>query len=342
MIVKVNRVVLKESLNIVGDSPLPDKPVRPKAESKPAKPRTFFRYSVEGPRFRPVGDVALADALAPGIYSIGEDMSGLFLETVTPNTDDMMVFEDSPMHKATSEITKFWERKEQYAQLGLLQSRGLILYGPPGSGKSLAIQQVGEAMARNGDITLFANSPSQISSALNTIRQVEPERRIVVAFEEADELASYDERTLLRLLDGDMKQNNVLYLATTNYIDRLSPRLQRPGRFDKRVHVGPPKFEHRLQYLKHKLTGIAEQAQIQDMAKKTEGMGFGHLRELIAGAFAIGEDYNDVIARLKDPRNIKESVCPKRTPPASVRSGATLVRPRLNESRKDSASRILG
>ena len=104
-----------------------------------------------------------------------------------------------------------------------------------------------------------------------------------------------------------MKTDKVLYLATTNYIDRLSPRLQRPGRFDKRIYVGPPKFEHRLRYLQHKLKGIAEDAQIQDMAKKTEGLSFGHLRELIAGAFAIGDPVDDVIMRLRDSRNIKES-----------------------------------
>jgi SpoVK/Ycf46/Vps4 family AAA+-type ATPase len=211
------------------------------------------------------------------------------------------------MNKAVAEIATFWDRKDHYKKLGLMQSRGIIMYGPPGSGKSLALQQVGEAMAKKGDIMLMANSPDQISGALSAVRQIEPERRIVVAFEEADELASYDERTLLRLMDGDLKVDRVCYLATTNYIDRLSPRLQRPGRFDKRIYVGPPKFEHRLKYLNHKLKGIAEDSAIQDMAKKTEGLSFGHLRELIAGAFAIGDPVDEVIMRLRDSRNIKES-----------------------------------
>jgi hypothetical protein len=270
-------------------------------------PKNFFQYTVSGPQFRPVGDVTLTDSLTPGAYKIGHDMSGIFLEQIQPNTDEMMVFEDSPMHKAVNEIATFWDRKEHYKKLGLMQSRGIILYGPPGSGKSLALQQVGEAMAKNGDIVLMANSPEQISSALNAVRQIEPDRRIVVTFEEADELASYDERTLLRLMDGDLKVDRVCYLATTNYIDKLSPRLQRPGRFDKRIYVGPPKFEHRLKYLNHKLKGIAEDSAIQDMAKKTEGLSFGHLRELIAGAFAIGDPVDEVIMRLRDSRNIKES-----------------------------------
>lgn len=282
-------------------------PVATKAVESKEIPRNFFKYTVSGPQFRPVGDVVLTETLTPGSYKIGHDMSGMYLEQVKSNTDEMMVFEDSPMHKAVAEIATFWDRKDHYKKLGLMQSRGIILYGPPGSGKSLALQQVGEAMAKKGDIMLMANSPDQISSALSAVRQIEPERRIVVTFEEADELASYDERTLLRLMDGDLKVDRVCYLATTNYIDRLSPRLQRPGRFDKRIYVGPPKFEHRLKYLNHKLKGIAEDSQIQDMAKKTEGLSFGHLRELIAGAFAIGDPVDEVIMRLRDSRNIKES-----------------------------------
>lgn len=305
------------SLRILGESAesydIDDKPVAVAKASVKDVPKSFFKYTVSGPQFRPVGDVVLTDNLTPGAYKIGHDMSGMFLEQIQPNTDEMMVFEDSPMHKAVNEIATFWERKDHYKKLGLMQSRGIILYGPPGSGKSLALQQVGEAMARNGDIVLMANSPDQISSALNAVRQIEPERRIVVTFEEADELASYDERTLLRLMDGDLKVDRVCYLATTNYIDRLSPRLQRPGRFDKRIYVGPPKFEHRLKYLSHKLKGIAEDSQIQDMAKKTEGLSFGHLRELIAGAFAIGDPVDEVIMRLRDSRNIKESLS-KRQP----------------------------
>lgn len=299
------------SRRILGESTesydIDDKPVAVATANVKEVPKSFFKYTVSGPQFRPVGDVTLTDSLTPGAYKIGHDMSGMFLEQIQPNTDEMMVFEDSPMHKAVNEIATFWERKEHYKKLGLMQSRGIILYGPPGSGKSLALQQVGEAMAKNGDIVLMANSPDQISSALGAVRQIEPERRIVVTFEEADELASYDERTLLRLMDGDLKVDRVCYLATTNYIDRLSPRLQRPGRFDKRIYVGPPKFEHRLKYLSHKLKGLAEDSQIQDMAKKTEGLSFGHLRELIAGAFAIGDPVDDVIMRLRDSRNIKES-----------------------------------
>lgn len=309
------------SIRILGESRDEDTPIgysedAPKSptgakSTRAAIPKNFFQYSVEGARFRPIGDIRLVEKMEPGVFNIGSDMQGLYLEQVQSNTDDMMIFEDSPMSKVTKEIETFWERKDNYKKLGLLQSRGLILYGPPGSGKSLALQQVGEAMAAKGDIMLFANSPSQIANALTSIRQIEPERKIVVAFEEADELASYDERTLLRLMDGDMKVNNVLYLATTNYIDRLSPRLQRPGRFDKRVFVGPPKLEHRVQYLKAKLKGTVTDSQINDMAKKTDGLSFGHLRELIAGAFAIGDNVDDVILRLRDSTNIRESRAPR-------------------------------
>lgn len=292
---------------IIGESQDRLQPISAIDEDSSEIPRNLFKYSVDGPLSRPVGNIKLIETLGAGIYQIGSDQFGLYFKRVKAKTDDIMIFEDSPMRKVVEEIAKFWDRKAQYAKLGLLQSRGLILYGCPGSGKSIALQQVGEAMTKNGDLMLFADSPSQIAGALTSIRQIEPNRKIVVAFEEADELASYDERTLLRLMDGDMKVDQVLYLATTNHIDRISPRLQRPGRFDKRVHVGPPKFEHRHHFLTVKLKGVAEAAQITDMAKKTEGLSYGHLRELVAAGFALGDNVDEVIMRLRDSRNIKES-----------------------------------
>ena len=122
------------SRRILGESTEPNTPrVSYDIDDKPVAvanvkevPKSFFKYTVSGPQFRPVGDVILTDNLTPGAYKIGHDMSGMFLEQIQPNTDEMMVFEDSPMHKAVNEIATFWDRKEHYNKLGLMQSRGML------------------------------------------------------------------------------------------------------------------------------------------------------------------------------------------------------------------------
>ncbi len=269
--------------------------------------RAYYRYTVEGPKFRPVGDVRLSENLPAGAYQIRQDIAGMYLEAVKPVTDALMTFSDSACQGVVEEIDKFWSREANFKDLGLMHNRGIIMHGPPGTGKSAALQQVVERMTKRGEIVLFAQDAGVIPLAVQAVRQIEEKRKIVVSFEEADELASYNERTLLRLLDGDMKIGGVCYLATTNYLERLSPRMLRPGRFDKLIYIAPPTLEHRLAYLTAKLKGKVTDAELAEMAKKTDGFGFGHLRELLAGVFAMGEPLDDVLLRLRDRRSVRES-----------------------------------
>jgi SpoVK/Ycf46/Vps4 family AAA+-type ATPase len=263
--------------------------------------QTLCQYVKNGNTFSPVGKVTLVDTLGNCPFEINMTMAGVVFERVKPHTDEIMIFENSPVNKVVKEIDTFWSRKAEYDKLGLMQNRGIILYGPPGSGKSIGFQQVTEMMAKRGDIVFFVKSPEAIIEGMKAFRQIEPNRKVVIGFEEAEEMCRYNERTMLRLMDGDAKINRVLFLATTNYINKLPERMLRPGRFDVKVYVGPPVYEHRLQYLNHKLKDIEKsQVVIVEMAKKTEGLGFGHLRELIASVYAIGYTVEDALAKLRE------------------------------------------
>jgi ATP-dependent 26S proteasome regulatory subunit len=270
------------------------------AEIEPLE-KTLVQYIKTGNTFQPAGNVVLVDKLGNCPHEIVLTMTGPVFERVKPNMDEVLVFEDSALNLAVKEIDRFWSRKEAYDKLGLMHNRGILLYGPPGTGKSIALQQVVEMMSNRGDVVFFVKSPEAIIEGMKAFRQIEPDRKVVVSFEEADEMCRYNERTMLRLMDGDAKINNVLFLATTNYIENLPPRMLRPGRFDKKIYIGPPTFEHRLQYLKHKLSKVEDdQNKISDLAKKSNGFGFGHLRELVAGIYAIGDPVDEVLKRLKE------------------------------------------
>ena len=269
--------------------------------------RDFTQFSKAGKKWRPVGPIVLVPEIKPGAYEISCDMQGVYFEAVKPTTDALMNFPDSNMDKVIAEIAKFWGRRESYANLGLMHNRGILMAGKPGVGKSCCLQQVVESMVSQGNVVFFANSASSILEGLRSFRQVEPSRPVVVAFEEADELASHNERTLLQLMDGDSKVDHVLFLGTTNYPERLSDRMIRPGRFDRLVQIKPPTLEHRVAYLTKKLGALATAEEVTEMAKRTDGLGFGHLRELVAGVYAIGDPVDHVIARLRGGRITLES-----------------------------------
>lgn len=263
--------------------------------------KQFIQFIKQGNRYSPAGEVVLVDSLKPSPYKICMTMNGPVFERVLAPTDEVMVFENSPMNAVVQEIDRFWDRKAAYDKLGLMHNRGILLYGPPGTGKSIALQQVTEMMAKRGDVVFFVDSPEAIREGMGAFRQIEPNRRVVICFEEAEEMCRYNERTMLRIMDGDAKISGALFLATTNYINQLPPRMLRPGRFDKKVYVGFPLSEHRRQYLTHKLKGIEEDAaKIEEMVQRTKGLGFGHLRELIAGVYAIGDSMDTVLKSFRD------------------------------------------
>jgi hypothetical protein len=271
-----------------------------KIDIESVKPN-FVQYIKNGNGYTPAGEIQLVETLPPFAYNVAANMSGLPTFTkVKPMTDELYLFENSKMSNVLDEVKKFWTLKDNFNKLGYLHNRGILLYGPPGTGKSCLIQQVSEAMIGQGDTLFVVRGVHDAQAGLKAFREVEPDRRAVVVLEDLDEYIGYQERDLLQLLDGSNSVDNVLYLGTTNYIEKFPPRLLRPGRFDKKIHVDYPPYEGRLIYLQRKIGHLEEEQKIQDVAKRTEGFSYGHLRELIIGWKAFGENVDSVLLRLYD------------------------------------------
>lgn len=290
--------VLKESSGAV--------PYAAEGKSPSRVKRDYIQYIQQENSFKPVGQITIVPALEACAYNVSTDMQGTPVFTKTESkTDELYLFESSVMHKVITEIDHFWTLKANFNKLGYMHNRGILMYGPPGTGKSSVIQQVAESMTKRGDVLLFAKGVSSIGAALEGLRQVEPERKTVVVMEDLDEYVGYQERDLLQLLDGQNQVDNVLYLGTTNYLERFPARLLRPGRFDKKIMIPYPPVEGRLVYLSKKLKGVVEDDRIKEFAEKTQGYSFGHLREFIISTFAFGEDADETIERLREVDSTK-------------------------------------
>jgi hypothetical protein len=280
--------------------------------------QSYTQWVKYGNTFEPAGDIEVKPKLERFAYRIVPTMTGIKFTKVKPRTDELYRFTSSIMERIIGEVGRFWTLKENFTKLGFMHNRGIIVYGPPGSGKSAMIQQVAEMMTGNGDVVFYSDNIAALKEGLKVFRDIEPDRKVVVVLEDADEHCNYGEREFLQLLDGADAVDNVLYLATTNYIDRFPARLLRPGRFDKKMYLPCPPIEGRRVYLEKKIGDQVDAAELERLAKETEGLSFGHLRELVIGAFALKEPIDEVLARLK-ARPVCDDLKPEADGPAIAR-----------------------
>lgn len=198
-------------------------------------------------------------------------------------SDDLLRFEDVRQKSVLAEIDAFWDMKESYAEIGFIHKRGMLLFGPPGSGKSAMLKLVMEDCINRGNLVFVCESLGLLARALPSLREVEPDRQILVVLEDVDEQCGYNEHALLQMFDGDSTADNICYVATTNYLDRIPDRVKRPGRFDSKIEVGPPPAEGRRAFLDQKLGRIHQNdpALIERYVRETDGFSFGQLREFL-------------------------------------------------------------
>ena len=241
--------------------------------------------------------------LPAGFYRVEENQRGVYAQKQSIVSDKLSVLPGSCNAQVLNGIRKFWESKETYAKYGLAYKRGVLFYGPPGSGKTATLTLLAKELIKEyGGAVFVCQSVELLTHLLQKLRQIEPQRPLIVELEDIDEIISNQgEHGILALLDGEMQIDNVVFIATTNYPDRLGARIvNRPARFDQRVFVDMPSTETRRAYLQivsepEPLTG----AEISKWARDTDGMSIAHLRELFIAVRCLGNPYDEVIRQLK-------------------------------------------
>jgi SpoVK/Ycf46/Vps4 family AAA+-type ATPase len=276
-----------------------------------AQKRTSFQqYSTIDERyFRPAPSTI--SSIPAGMYRVLSDQGGTFFAKDDITSDELILMPDSKADQILQEIKKFRKLRNRYKKFGLLHKRGILMHGPPGSGKSSNIVMVAKAMIEEGDIVLMCQNPVLISDAIRIITDVEPDRYLTVVIEDIDDvMRKHGEHLLLNVLDGDHQVDNIVFLATTNYVDSLPPRvINRPSRFDRLVEIGMPNEEARKLYFKSKVGEHVFKDPVGtefDLAKMTDGLSIAHLREIIASVYCLDVPVKETIDRLK-----KMAIAPK-------------------------------
>jgi AAA+ superfamily predicted ATPase len=260
--------------------------------------------------YKLVGDTV--STLPPGYYDLSANDNEIFFVAVTGRTDSLIRFPHAKVDTVISEIEAFWKREEWFKRFGLPYKRGILLYGPPGSGKTCALRLIAKDVVDRGGIVLIWNT-NLFAQAYRQVRHVQPETPVVVLMEDLDALLDgRRESEVLNVLDGTEQLHKVIFVATTNYPEHpsLGPRIMnRPSRFDKRIKVGHPDKVGRRMYMDFLLHGEDKDLDIDvdRYVRDTEGMSLAHLKELFVATVLIGSPYENTIKDLKTMHEEKPS-----------------------------------
>jgi cell division protease FtsH len=218
---------------------------------------------------------------------------------ITPGEQERVTFDDvagiDDAEDELVEVVDFLKNPERYTRLGARVPRGVLLYGPPGSGKTL----LARAVAGEADAAFFSISASEFVEAIvgvgasrvrDLFKQAKEAAPAIVFVDELDAIGrsrsgnvggisgGHDEREqtlnqILTEMDGFEPGTNVIVLAATNRPEILDPALLRPGRFDRRIAVNAPDRNGRVEILKihTRSVPLGPDVDLEQLAASTPG-----------------------------------------------------------------------
>ena len=200
-----------------------------------------------------------------------------------------------------SEIVDYLHNPAKYKEIGASMPKGILLVGPPGTGKTM----LAKAVAGESNVPFFSMSGSEFvemfvgmgaSKVRDLFRQAKEKAPCIVFIDEIDAIGQKrdgrvggnDEREqtlnqLLTEMDGFETNNGVIILAATNRPESLDPALTRPGRFDRRVPVELPDLKGREEILKvhAKKVKLDQSVDFAEIARMASGASGAELANIV-------------------------------------------------------------
>lgn len=249
------------------------------------------------------------DKLEAGTYTLLYDpYKGTFaFEEINFKNDSILPLPSPEFEKVINQMSLFMSQnvKDKFKEFGYLYKRGILLHGNPGTGKTIITTRITEKAVKDYNaICLFVENIAALKKAYEFLNQSQPDQLLVIVFEEFDRLAEDSEEDLLLLLDGQIQRDSVIFLATTNHLNKIPPRLYRPGRMSSVIEVNYPTDKVRQAYFETKLGKNFKY--LSEWVEKTEGLSVDELKEIVQAVYILNEDLEETIERLLTTRSDKD------------------------------------
>lgn len=256
-------------------------------------------------------DISEKYKVKPGIWSISVRSQQLILEPTSFVTDEIL---DSfvSTKEITTKIDMFFKNIHVYKKFGFeIPKRGMLLYGPAGSGKSTSIVKITQTY-NDGKTAIVVWATDKFESYkvkdfIKTFEYVGVERIILIAEDiggvEMDQRRHPSDPALLSLLDNKEKTFKipVFILATTNFPEVFMGNIaNRPDRFDDKIQVGFPGPQYREELFKFfAKEEVSEETLEMIRNKKCEEFSPAHLREVVIRAAIHEKTHPEVILEIQ-------------------------------------------
>jgi hypothetical protein len=234
------------------------------------------------------------------------DGKGMLLENAQKVTWDEIVLDPAILELVKRSVLDCFQQRAAFRRNRIPLRRGLLLYGPPGNGKTM----IGKALARAARTTFLYVTAGDVTHACNMRFIFDLARRLrpaIVFFEDLDLYASHRDYApstllgeLLAQMDGLAENDGLVVMATTNDLAAIEPALKdRPSRFDVLIEIAMPSESLRAQLLAKHLARHCSAEMIGLAAARTAGASGAQIKEI--AVFAI---HHAIIADRLDPEGI--------------------------------------
>ena len=234
------------------------------------------------------------------MFNMGKSNAKVYVKSAEGIRFDDVAGEDEAKENLT-EIVNYLHDPSNYQEIGASMPKGVLLVGPPGTGKTM----LAKAVAGEANVPFFSMSGSEFvemfvgmgaSKVRDLFKQAKEKAPCIVFIDEIDaigkkrdgQIGGNDEREqtlnqLLTEMDGFEGNTGVIILAATNRPESLDPALTRPGRFDRRVPVELPDLKGREEILKvhAKKIKVAEDVDFNKVARMASGASGAELANIV-------------------------------------------------------------
>ncbi len=250
--------------------------------------------------YRQMTKKAGGDSMMFGMGGMGKSNAKVYVKSSNGIKFTDVAGEDEAKENLT-EIVEYLHDPEKYKEIGASMPKGILLVGPPGTGKTM----LAKAVAGEANVPFFSMSGSEFvemfvgmgaSKVRDLFKQAKEKAPCIVFIDEIDaigkkrdgQVGGNDEREqtlnqLLTEMDGFEGNNGVIILAATNRPESLDPALLRPGRFDRRVPVELPDLKGREEILKvhARKIKVADNVDFNKIARMASGASGAELANIV-------------------------------------------------------------